>query len=284
MKCFSFCCKRQDEPVQDQVEKSPRALKKCLMIGINYTGTSSELNGCINDSNNLKKFLVDHRYMTGSDIVMMNDHSRGELYPTKDNIMAQLEKLVQYANAHKTSKIEMFVSYSGHGYYLRDYEGDEQDHYDEVLCPIDCDTEGYLRDDVIYENFIVRLPSNVRLVMMIDACHSGSSLDLNYVYKYDKMSEGNENMKCVCDVVMVSGSTDSTTSADAYLPGGNLRYQYQGAMTASFLATYKDGISYKKLIDGMRKWLKKRDFEQVPQLSTGKMVDINNEFLLGVYD
>jgi hypothetical protein len=32
--------------------------KRALLIGINYTGTSSALRGCINDVKNLKQFLV----------------------------------------------------------------------------------------------------------------------------------------------------------------------------------------------------------------------------------
>ena len=37
-------------------------IKKCLLIGINYTGTSFALNGCINDSYNIQKFLLSNGY------------------------------------------------------------------------------------------------------------------------------------------------------------------------------------------------------------------------------
>lgn len=49
-----------DEPIK--VQENNRELntvaQKCLLIGINYTGSSNELNGCINDSENLKDFLI----------------------------------------------------------------------------------------------------------------------------------------------------------------------------------------------------------------------------------
>ena len=37
-------------------------LKKALLIGINYTGTDYELRGCINDSINLKQFLISNKF------------------------------------------------------------------------------------------------------------------------------------------------------------------------------------------------------------------------------
>ena len=33
-------------------------VKKGLLIAINYTGSDNQLNGCINDQDNLKKFLI----------------------------------------------------------------------------------------------------------------------------------------------------------------------------------------------------------------------------------
>lgn len=32
--------------------------KRALLIGINYTGSANALNGCINDVNNVKQFLI----------------------------------------------------------------------------------------------------------------------------------------------------------------------------------------------------------------------------------
>ena len=38
-------------------------IKKCLLIGINYTGTSYQLNGCINDSHNIKIFYYQKDFL-----------------------------------------------------------------------------------------------------------------------------------------------------------------------------------------------------------------------------
>jgi hypothetical protein len=35
-------------------------MKRALLIGINYIGTKHELGGCINDINNIEKFIIDN--------------------------------------------------------------------------------------------------------------------------------------------------------------------------------------------------------------------------------
>ena len=115
-----------------------KIVKKCLLIGINYTGTSNQLSGCINDSNNLKKFLIKNKYMKEKDITMMNDNCKDGLYPSKVNIEKQLNLLIDFANKNKDEIVRFVVAYSGHGSYMIDYNHDEADGKDEVLCPIDC--------------------------------------------------------------------------------------------------------------------------------------------------
>ena len=55
-------------------------------------------------------------------------------------------------------------------------------------------------------------------------------------------------------------------------------------MTASFIKSFYDEISFKELVERMRGWLKSNDFTQVPQLSSGKYMDINKPCLLSQYD
>ena len=57
--------------------------RKCLLIGINYTGTENQLSGCINDSENLQHFLIANHYFSAQEITMMNDQqdADSELYP-----------------------------------------------------------------------------------------------------------------------------------------------------------------------------------------------------------
>lgn len=90
--------------------------KKALLIGINYTGTAHELNGCINDSINMRNYLVQERGFSPDpkDMVMLNDdpRNRGSPFePTGANMMAAFQWLVT-GNRPGDS---VFLSYSGHG-------------------------------------------------------------------------------------------------------------------------------------------------------------------------
>lgn len=258
-------------------------LRRGLLIGINYKNTNFALSGCINDSQRLRNFLLDAGYLDNDEIVMMNDEQEGDLYPTRKNIEEHLAKLIEFARQNRSRQVELFVSYSGHGYHLPDDNGDETDGQDEVLCPVDCDTQGYLVDDWLRKEFLDKLPVNVNLVMLIDACHSGTAVDLRFTYKKDhnKVMVNPNVGQCVCNVTMVSGCRDDQTSADADLYNPDKRrYEYQGAMTASFLMCYHHGITYDELLDKMRAWLVEQGFDQVPQMSAGKFISVGKKFPL----
>jgi hypothetical protein len=265
-----------------------KIVKKCLLIGINYTGTGSKLNGCINDSENLKELLKKNRYFAENQITMMNDKKQGALKPTKANILRQFRELIKFANANKGKEVRLFVSYSGHGVGVKDHSNEESDGQDEALCPIDYERAGFIIDDDIRRNFVNKLPSNVKLVMLVDACHSATMLDLKYGYLVDNKNTykvGGKILPTPCEVIALSGCRDNQTSADAWEhdPHQN-KNEAQGAMTASFIASYRDGISYGELVGKIRTWLRNKRYAQVPQLTSGRLVDIDSAFMLGKYN
>lgn len=271
-------------------EITPKVIKRGLLIGINYFGTNAELNGCINDVNNLQKFLTAKQYFNDDDFVKMTDDrdKKDDLCPTKKNILRELNNLVDFSNSHKDEQVQLFLSYSGHGYHIRDRNGDEADGQDEVLCPVDYNTHGFIVDDYLKNNFIDKLGSNVTIVVIIDACHSGTALDLKFNYRCGPKNKCFINKKVrvtKCKVAMISGCRDNQTSADAsFWDFSKLKWNYQGAMTASFIANYHDGVSYLILIRRMRFWLRKKKFEQIPQLATGNRINTRQQFLLSSYD
>jgi hypothetical protein len=65
------------------------------------------------------------------------------------------------------------ITYSGHGTWVPDSDGDEPDRRDEALCPWDVREKGPLLDDNLFEIFSER-ERGVRLVMISDSCHSGT--------------------------------------------------------------------------------------------------------------
>lgn len=252
-------------------------VKRALFIGINYFGTNAALRGCINDSENLFNFLNSNGIVDLKTTVFMNDKKlkHDHLYPTKKNIMKQLADIVKEALLCK-SQMQVFIAYSGHGSRMRDRTNEENDGYDETLCPVDYSTRGFISDDVLKCMFIDMLPSNVTCFILIDACHSGSMLDLKYSYNSNKLVIDKNNGNTKCKVVMVSGCQDRQTSADAYLMDPlEMTPEFQGAMTASFMATYKKGISYHDLLNGMTSWLISHKFSQRPQCSSGLPLNVN---------
>jgi hypothetical protein len=244
--------------------------KKALIIGINYTGTSSELNGCINDANNIRKELEKRGYLE-SNITFLTDNT--EIKPTRNNILMKLLELILSGSK------ELFFHYSGHGCYIKDTNGDEEDGKDECLVPIDYLKSGMVIDDEI-RGILCSLSENQNLTCILDCCHSGSGIDLAYnLYErnngeYLSMKKDSKLVSTRGKCIMLSGSKDSETSADAFI-GGN----YQGAMTYSFLEALKEKVnSYEDLIRSIRKTLKDGGYSQNAQLSSGQRLNIRSQF------
>ncbi|EMD33516.1 hypothetical protein CERSUDRAFT_118087 [Gelatoporia subvermispora B] len=163
--------------------------RKALCIGINYIGQSAELKGCINDAHNVKRFLIDDYGYLEDDIVMLTDDApHHRQIPTQQNMLAAMEWLVRDAQPHDS----LFFHYSGHGGQTKDLDGDEEDGYDEVIYPVDFQTSGQIIDDVLHDVLVKPLPPGCRLTAIFDSCHSGSALDLPYLYSTEgKIKEPN---------------------------------------------------------------------------------------------
>ncbi|KAH9945391.1 metacaspase [Epithele typhae] len=163
--------------------------KKALCIGINYFGQSGELKGCINDAHNVQRFLIEVWGYKSDDVVMLTDDSGNpRSIPTRDNIIAAMQWLVRGAQPNDS----LFFHYSGHGGQTKDLDGDEGDGYDEVVYPVDYNQAGHLVDDLMHDIMVKPLPPGCRLTAIFDSCHSGSALDLPYIYSTEgKVKEPN---------------------------------------------------------------------------------------------
>lgn len=152
--------------------------KKALLVGINYIGTKNELKGCINDTDNVKQFLLSQGF-SNDNIVQLNDNANNRRQiPTVQNIRDGIQWLVKDARPNDS----LFFHYSGHGGQTEDKNGDEADGLDEVIYPLDFETNGFLIDDELHDTLVSPLPKGTRLTALFDSCHSGSVLDLPYTY------------------------------------------------------------------------------------------------------
>jgi hypothetical protein len=137
------------------------AKKTALCIGINdYPGTGSDLRGCVNDARDWQAELERRGFQT----TLMLDRQA-----TKQAMASQMQRLLVDAKYGDV----LVITYSGHGTWVPDADGDEPDHRDEALVPHDIREAGPLLDDDLFEIFNER-DRGVRLVMISDSCHSGT--------------------------------------------------------------------------------------------------------------
>jgi hypothetical protein len=136
--------------------------KKALCIGINnYPGTHMDLQGCVNDAQDWGGVLQTR----GFTVTTLLDAQA-----TKAAMVKAMTNLIGGA----ASGDNLVITFSGHGTYQPDKDGDEVDGLDEGLCPYDLQTNGAaLIDDEIRAIFAARKPG-VRLLLISDSCHSGT--------------------------------------------------------------------------------------------------------------
>jgi hypothetical protein len=210
-------------------------VKKAVLCGINYLGSSSQLAGCLNDVINFKNILINKFKWDPDDIVMLTESN--SLKPTKKNIEDSLLRLISNVNPGDT----LVFYYSGHGSNIRDTNSDENDLLDEVLVPLDYNAAGIISDDWLFSNIIKKIPPKTSFYSFVDACHSGSMFDLKYNLKYigstpnfktnmpfvsnnwsNKYSFSFEKVVDVPgNIFCFSGCRDDQTSADSYLNNKN---------------------------------------------------------------
>ncbi|KAK0841781.1 Ca(2+)-dependent cysteine protease [Friedmanniomyces endolithicus] len=153
--------------------------RKALLIGINYFSQRGQLRGCINDVKNMSTYLNQYFDYKREDMVILTDDQQNAMsQPTKANILRAMHWLVKDARPNDS----LFFHYSGHGGQTKDLDGDEDDGYDEVIYPVDFRQAGHIVDDEMHRIMVHNLQGGVRLTAIFDSCHSGSALDLPYIY------------------------------------------------------------------------------------------------------
>lgn len=152
--------------------------RKALLIGINYKGSRAELRGCWNDVQNIKRFIMARGYKEEDMVVLTDAASDPRSIPTRQNMTAAMHWLVRGAQPGDA----LFFQYSGHGGQAKATQGDEADGMNETILPLDFEQAGQMEDDELHAIMVRPLPMGCRLTAIFDSCHSGTALDLPYVY------------------------------------------------------------------------------------------------------
>ncbi|KAH0466363.1 hypothetical protein IEQ34_006466 [Dendrobium chrysotoxum] len=249
---------RPPPPPQSIVPPSPHGRKRAVIVGISYRYSRHELKGCINDANCMKYLLINRFHFPESSIIeLTEDQTDPYKIPTKHNIRMALYWLVQGSQPGDS----LVFHYSGHGSQQRNYNGDEADGYDETICPLDFETQGMIVDDEINATIVRPLPHGVRLHAIIDACHSGTVLDLpflcrmnrtgQYVWEDHRPRSGIWKGTSGGEAISFSGCDDDQTSADT---SALSKVTSTGAMTYCFIQAIErgHGSTYGTILNSMR--------------------------------
>lgn len=174
--------------------------RAALLIGLNYGGTApeAELKGSFRDVEALRSVLVAARRFDASQITVLTDaDDAGREVLTERRLRREL--LVLARRTHSERMDAVYVHFSGHGQQVPDENTDENDGLDECLLCRDFQTGGMITDDWL-SRWLTHVRPGTRVLFTVDACHSGSCLDI---------------IKAGRRVVYMSGCMDKQTAAEA---------------------------------------------------------------------
>ena len=166
--------------------------KKSLLIGINYVGSQNQLKGCHTDVDNIAEYISYRGYGNSrkSQVIMRDDDRTdpdGPFWPSGHNILAAMDWLVGEPGC------TCFLHYSGHGGQVEDVDGNRYGTgLDDTIVPVDFQERGQISSTLLHQHLVTNLAPRSTLFIIMDCCHSGSAVELPYVYRSD--SDGNVNL------------------------------------------------------------------------------------------
>jgi metacaspase-1 len=239
----------------------------------------------VNDVKAIKSALVELHGFSAKDITVLTD---------KDATKKKIEKAVEgLVKSSKKGDVAL-LHYSGHGSNVPDDGTDEEDGRDEILCPTDLNWQDPMRDDWL-RSTLDGLKPGVNFTAIMDCCHSGTNTrallppDAPMIPRYlpspwgimrselrgapvRRSPRGPATKKEISDIVnvdlpevLITGCRDTQTSADAFIDGS-----FNGALSFALVEAMRSTkgrpMTYRDLHTRATAAMKKRKFEQVPQL------------------
>ncbi|KAK7319436.1 hypothetical protein RJT34_04157 [Clitoria ternatea] len=275
--------------------------KRAVLCGILYHGKSYRLKGSVNDVKCMKYFLIKEFRFPSDSILMLTDDKEEKdalRFPTKQNMQMALRWLIEGSESGDS----LVFHFSGHGAQEMKM-GHEREGFDEAICPVDYEQHGKIVNNEINATIVTPLPRGAKLHAIIDACHSGTLLDLSCVCKMNRqgyytwedhrrgrVDKGTRGGLAICISACDNGQISVDTSA---LSGKEVT----GALTYSFIQTVQNepGLTYGRLLGAMRSTIRGTkagililngpivsllnrllglQIKQEPQLSSSEMFDM----------
>ncbi|MGD8399116.1 MAG: caspase family protein [Anaerolineae bacterium] len=156
------------------------AQKWALLIGINsypLWAEKHQLRACINDVEAIRKVLTSERFGFPEKhiLALTSPAGDGAALATRQNILDAFKRHLIHNEKIQAGDV-VFIYYSGHGSYVPDEDGDEEDRYDETLVP--CNSGPEHENDIIDDeisDLLERLAARTQNInLIIDSCHSGT--------------------------------------------------------------------------------------------------------------
>lgn len=252
-----------------------RGLIKALLVGINYTGTTNALSGCINDLNAMKDH-IQGLYPACTNIRELRDNSANAM-PTKTAILNGLTWLTTDLSAGDA----IFLYYSGHGTQFAQLYMDENDEKDECIVPYDgvsITANKIIRDNELRSYLAERVPAGCRCFIMLDCCYSGTALDLRYLVVGSSVSDISYSLiptyrDVSGDILFMSACSDNEIAIER---------NGRGVFTQAIQEYWKSpNISVNTILWDVRRYLLNNGIAQTPQMSTGTRFSLSDQFKLG---
>ena len=220
-----------------------------LHIALNYVGNRqfSQLGGCLKDGLAMKGLAEAHGWQVDG-VLTEKDATR----------RAFNERMTRYASTLVAGD-RLLITYSGHGSFKPDRDGDEADGQDETWCLWD----GQLVDDKI-GSMLEKFQPGVKIVVLSDSCFSGTVTRAPGQTPQPMPLAVPEIDRVKANVLLLSGCSDSQVSYDSAAGG-----RFTLAMLDS-LGKLPDGAGWRTLHAMTVKRLRR---VQKPQLTLSGPID-----------
>jgi hypothetical protein len=215
--------------------------KIAILIGNTYEKTINYvLRSSDNDIIQIKKLLIDIFNYTENNIYILKNS-------TKKNILDLFKKI--------NSNDQIFFYFTGHG----------------IKNGLITEDLQILYNYEIRKYLINKLPKTVKLVGLIDSCHSENKFNLPYYYYKNKWLKYDNN-KPVCNVIMLSACMKNQITHQRFYNN-----KYQSFITNIFInIIYQNiNITWHALLDEINKLLILNDYNQTAILSSSDIFNLD---------
>lgn len=192
---------------------------------------------CLND---LRNFLNYCRLVIGCENINMiyiltnsaltNSQKIKFLIPTKKTSLTFIhfsseKKLIDVVEKFKNHPQPLIIYISGHGGQMPDLDGDEKDGLDEFI-PVG--NNQIINDDKLTQ---LMVSQDKMIICIVDTCHSGSMIDLNYQYDGDEFFQNRAELMLESKAFYIGACKDDQY---AYCDTGE-KVGYGGAFTIKII-------------------------------------------------